>query len=159
MGRMLSPCLVSEYSTRGGISLCFEDTGSEIRALVPTLPHFVCINSETDGDTSLEKFMQQGEAAEEIKWGDARGNLERLVGLVPTGGTTGPAKGVMVTNLSWGTMTELAHQNLRCDDIAPVCLGTAPLSHAAGVVAFAMFSLRATYVVLPAFDALEGLLR
>src|SRR5712692_8010493 len=29
---MLSPCLVSEYSTRGGISLCFEDTGSERKA-------------------------------------------------------------------------------------------------------------------------------
>ena len=45
---------------------------------------------------------------EEIDWGDARGNLDRLVGLVPTGGTTGPAKGVMVTSLAWGTMTEMA---------------------------------------------------
>jgi len=33
---------------------------------VPTLRHFVCIDAETDGDTSLEKFMQQGEAAEEV---------------------------------------------------------------------------------------------
>src|SRR5438309_10177652 len=101
--------------------------------------------------------MHQGEGAEEIDWGDARGNLERLAGLVPTGGTTGPAKGVMVTNLSWGTMTELAHQNLRCEGSEPICLSTAPLSHAAGVVAFAMFSLGATNVVLPAFDALEVL--
>src|SRR6266852_3415243 len=83
--------------------------------------------------------------------------VREIKALVPTGGTTGPAKGVMVTNLSWGTMTELAHQNLRCDDIEPVCLSTAPLSHAAGVVAFAMFSLGATNVVLPAFDALEVL--
>jgi len=135
----------------------FQEQVREIKALVPCLRHFVCIDAETGGDASLEQFMQQGDAAEEFEWGDARGNLERLAGLVPTGGTTGPAKGVMVTNLSWGTMVELAHQNLRCDDIEPVCLSTAPLSHAAGVVAFAMFSLGATNVVLPAFDALEVL--
>src|SRR5205807_851014 len=91
---------------------------------VPALRHFVCIDAETDGDPSLESFMHQGEGAEEIDWGDARGNLERLAGLVPTGGTTGPAKGVMVTKLSWGTMTELAHQNLRCEGSEPICLST-----------------------------------
>jgi len=37
----------------------------------------------------------------------------------------------------------------------PVCLNVAPLSHAAGVVAFAAASLGATNVVLPGFDALE----
>ncbi len=135
----------------------FQEQVRQIKSLVPALRHFVCIDAETDGDPSLESFMQQGEGTEEIDWGDARGNLERLAGLVPTGGTTGPAKGVMVTNLSWGTMIELAHQNLRCEGSEPICLSTAPLSHAAGVVAFAMFSLGATNVVLPAFDALEVL--
>ena len=135
----------------------FHEQVRQIKSLVPTLRHFVCIDAETDGDPSLGAFMQTGEGTDDLDWGDAHGNLGRLAGLVPTGGTTGPAKGVMVTNLSWGTMTELAHQNLRCDDIDPVCLSTAPLSHAAGVVAFAMFSLGATNVVLPAFDALEVL--
>ena len=135
----------------------FQEQVHQIKSLVPTLRHFVCIDSETGGNPSLETFMQTGEGTEDLDWGDAHGNLDRLAGLVPTGGTTGPAKGVMVTNLSWGTMTELAHQNLRCDDIDPVCLSTAPLSHAAGVVAFAMFSFGATNVVLPAFDALEVL--
>jgi len=151
-----------QFLNYSGTSWLFYDSSfleqvREIKALVPTLCHFVSIDGETDGDPSLEKFMRQGEGFREIAWGDAHGNLERLAGLVPTGGTTGPAKGVMVTNLSWGTMTELAHQNLRCDGIEPVCLSTAPLSHAAGVVAFAMFSLGATNVVLPAFDALEVL--
>jgi fatty-acyl-CoA synthase len=135
----------------------FREQVRQIKALVPVLRRFVCIDVETDGDPSLESFIERDEGAEEVEWGDAYGNLDRLVGLVPTGGTTGPAKGVMVTSLSWGTMTELAHQNLRCDDIEPVCLSTAPLSHAAGVVAFAMFSLGATNVVLPAFEALEVL--
>jgi fatty-acyl-CoA synthase len=135
----------------------FREQTQEIKSLVPALRRFICIDAETDGDPSLQSFMRGGQGTQEIAWGDAHGNLERLAGLVPTGGTTGPAKGVMVTNLSWGTMTELAYQNLHCDDIEPVCLSTAPLSHAAGVVAFAMFSLGATNVVLPAFDALEVL--
>ncbi|HYL85701.1 MAG TPA: AMP-binding protein [Candidatus Angelobacter sp.] len=129
----------------------------EIKALVPSLKHFVCLDTEIDGDPSLESFMKQGDQGEDPDWGDARGNLDRLAGLVPTGGTTGPAKGVMVTNLSWGTMVETANLCLRCDDIEPVCLSTAPLSHAAGVVAFAMFPMGATNVVMPAFDALEVL--
>jgi fatty-acyl-CoA synthase len=135
----------------------FHEQVREIKALVPSLRHFVCIDAESDGDPSLETFMKQGAEGGEIDWGDPRGNLERLVGLVPTGGTTGPAKGVMVTSLSWGTMTETANQCLRCDGIEPVCLSTAPLSHAAGVVAFAMFAMGATNVVMPAFDALEVL--
>ena len=136
---------------------CFLEQVREMKAQVPGLKHFVCIDGENDGDPSLQAFMQRGEAKEDVGWGDARGNLERMAGLVPTGGTTGPAKGVMVTNLSWGTMVEMAGLCLRCEDLAPVCLSTAPLSHAAGVVAFAMFSLAATNVVMPAFDALEVL--
>jgi fatty-acyl-CoA synthase len=96
-------------------------------------------------------------SGDEIDWGDARGNVDRLVGLVPTGGTTGPAKGVMVTSLSWGTMTEMATHYWRGDAADPVCLCTAPLSHAAGVVAFTMFALGGTNVVLPGFDAAQVL--
>ena len=135
----------------------FQEQVRQMKAQVPSLKQFVCLDAENDGDPSLESFVKLGVEREGVDWGDARGNLERLVGLVPTGGTTGPAKGVMVTSLSWGTMVETANQFLRCDDIEPVCLSTAPLSHAAGVVAFAMFPLAATNVIMPAFDALEVL--
>jgi len=63
----------------------------------------------------------------------------------------------MVTNLAWGTMLEMASEYWKGDQSDPVCLCTAPLSHAAGVVAFAMFPLGATNVVMPGFDALEVL--
>jgi fatty-acyl-CoA synthase len=46
----------------------------------------------------------------------------------------------------------------RCEDVDPVCLNSAPLSHAAGVVAFAMFALGATNLIMPKFDA-EAVLR
>jgi fatty-acyl-CoA synthase len=135
----------------------FRDSVAEIRQRVPSLRHLVCIDRE-DGDApSWETFMQQGTEADEIDWADAYGNLDRLVGLVPTGGTTGPAKGVRVTSLAWGTMTEMASHYWRSDAVDPVCLNVAPLSHAAGVVAFTMSTLGATNIVLPKFDALEVL--
>jgi acyl-CoA synthetase (AMP-forming)/AMP-acid ligase II len=135
----------------------FQEQVLQIKQQAPCVRHCICIDAENDGDPSLEEFMKRGNDNEEFDWGDPRGNLERLAGLVPTGGTTGPAKGVMVTSVSWATMTETANQCLRCDGIDPVCLSAAPLSHAAGVVAFAMFSLGATNLVLPAFDALAVL--
>src|SRR5260370_15575804 len=82
----------------------FQQQVRQIKSLVPTLRHFVCIDAETDGDPSLESFMKRGEGAEELEWGDARGNLERLAALLPTGGTTHPATPRVVTNPFWGTM-------------------------------------------------------
>jgi len=135
----------------------FRESVAEIRARVASLRHLVCIDRE-DGDIpSLETFTQRGTAADEVDWADAYGNPDRLVGLVPTGGTTGPAKGVRVTSLAWGTMTEMASHYWRSDAVDPVCLNVAPLSHAAGVVAFTMFSFGATNVILPKFDPLEVL--
>ena len=90
----------------------YRDRVPELQARVPTLTHLICIDAEDGNNPSLEKFMLRGADANagdptspDIEWADARGNPNRLVGLVPTGGTTGPAKGVRVTSLSWGTMT------------------------------------------------------
>jgi fatty-acyl-CoA synthase len=135
----------------------FRESVEQLRALVPSLRQLVCLDCEDGRNPSLETFMQRGTETDEIDWADAYGNLDRLVGLVPTGGTTGPAKGVRVTSLAWGTMTEMASHYWRCDDADPVCLNIAPLSHAAGVVAFTMFTLGATNVIMPKFDALEVL--
>jgi fatty-acyl-CoA synthase len=135
----------------------FRETVKEIRERVRSLKNLVCIDSEDGGNPSLQSFMQRGNEADDMAWGDALGDADRLVGLVPTGGTTGPAKGVRVTSLAWGTMTEMASHYWKCEGVDPVCLSVAPLSHAAGVVAFAMFPLGATNVVMPGFDAGEVL--
>jgi fatty-acyl-CoA synthase len=133
------------------------DTVRELKQRVSSLRRCVCIDAECEGDPSLAAFMRVGQASNVSDLSNPYGNPEGLMGLVPTGGTTGPAKGVMVTNVAWGTMVELAGHYWRCEDVNPVCLSTAPLSHAAGTVAFAMFPLGATNVVLPGFDALEVL--
>lgn len=129
----------------------------EIQARVPSLRGLICLDHSNGEHPSLQTFMKQGRAATELDWADAHGNIDWLAGLVPTGGTTGPAKGVRVTNLAWGTMTEMAKHYWRGDCEYPVCLNTAPLSHAAGVMAFAMCALGATHIVMPKFDGLEVL--
>jgi fatty-acyl-CoA synthase len=132
----------------------YRDNVREMRLRVPSLRHCVCIDAEDLPNPSLEEFMNSADASEEIETGR---DPEHLMGLVPTGGTTGPAKGVMVTDLAWGTMTEMAGNYWAGDTQDRICLTSAPLSHAAGVVAFVMTSLGATNVIMPKFDALEVL--
>jgi fatty-acyl-CoA synthase len=135
----------------------FRDAVLEIKQRVPSLRCLVCLDGEDGEHPSLEAFTERTAGVELPDWGDAHGNPDRLAGLVPTGGTTGPAKGVRVTNLALGTMTEMAAHYWGGDIEHAVCLNTAPLSHAAGVLAFAMCSLGATHVIMPRFEALEVL--
>jgi fatty-acyl-CoA synthase len=141
----------------------FREQVEEIRKRVPSLRNLICIDGPDSGNPSLTQFMETGNVGDDgnrnndLDWADSHGNLDAMMGLVPTGGTTGPARGVRVTNLAWGTMTEMALRYWKSDNADPVCLCTAPLSHAAGVVAFTMFALGGTNVVLPGFEALQVL--
>jgi fatty-acyl-CoA synthase len=141
----------------------FREQVEEIRSRVSSLKHLICID-QSDGDhPSLAKFMDLGTSENNAstdsanQTSDAYGSLDQMMGLVPTGGTTGPARGVRVTNLAWGTMTEMATHYWSSDEVDPVCLCTAPLSHAAGVVAFTMFAIGGTNIILPGFDAAQVL--
>jgi fatty-acyl-CoA synthase len=135
----------------------FRESVRKIQARVPSLRGVICLDMDDGEHPSLQTFMRQAGGVTELEWADAYGNIDWLAGLVPTGGTTGPAKGVRVTNLAWGTMTEMATRYWRGDCEYPICLNTAPLSHAAGVMAFVMCALGATHIVMPKFDALEVL--
>jgi fatty-acyl-CoA synthase len=131
----------------------FSDQVNEMKARVPTLRHCVSIDAPAGSDPLFDAFIETAKEEADSDWGDPFGNGEDLMGLVPTGGTTGPAKGVRVTNLAWGSMVEMASHYWRAKDVEPICLTVAPLSHAAAPVAFAMFTLGAKNVVLPGFDA------
>ncbi|SRR6266536_2172343 len=135
----------------------FREEAGKIKARVCSLRHLICLDADDGDNPSLANFLAHGSDAQETDWADAHGNLDRMMGLVPTGGTTGRARGVRVTNLAWGTMTEMATHYWRGGDCTPVCLCTAPLSHAAGVVAFTMFALGGTNVIQSGFDAPEVL--
>lgn len=124
-----------------------------LRARVGTLTHFVCLDGPCGDDPSLEMLIAEGQAHSVPDFADAFGRPDDLVGIFPTGGTTGPSKGVEITNLGWGTMIEALSGAVsgRIDD--PVSLVVAPITHAAGPVALGTLALGATQIILPSFDA------
>ena len=123
---------------------------AEVKAQVPSIRHLVCLDRAEGANPSLDAFMAAGDGPMP-DWGDAIGDPDELVAIIATGGTTGPAKGVRIPNRSWGTLMETIGNLMPCED--PVCLATAPLTHAAGPVAMAAVAMGATVVVLPRFDA------
>ena len=130
------------------------DEVDELRRQCPGLTRLVCLDRDDRGVPSLEAFIgERTAAAFSPPPVDAFGNLDELVGIFPTGGTTGPSKGANVTNLGWGTMIETAADAMGGRTDAPVALVSAPITHAAGPIALASLSLGATQVILPGFDA------
>jgi fatty-acyl-CoA synthase len=135
----------------------YRDEVRELAIKVPSIRGIVCIDKSDDGHSSLDAFLKEGEANTFVEECDAFCNLDEVVGIFPTGGTTGPSKGVNVTNLGWGTMQEMCANFWRRDAPNPVCLVTAPLTHAAGPVCSACLSFGSTVVVMSGFDA-QGVL-
>jgi acyl-CoA synthetase (AMP-forming)/AMP-acid ligase II len=132
----------------------YREDALNLKRHVPSIRTLVCLDKE-DGDIpSLEKFIADAGDEPYPDWGDAFGNLEDVVGIFPTGGTTGPSKGVIVNHLGWNTMLGIATNAWGRDIQHPVCLVTAPLTHAAGPVSTAMLSVGATNVIMPGFEAL-----
>jgi len=125
---------------------------AQVRAAVPSIRHLICLDQPGSDHPSLDAFMETVDGGGISDWGDASGDPDALVAIIATGGTTGPAKGVRILNRSWGTMLETI-VNVMPSDLPPVCLATAPLTHAAGPFATAALAMGATIVVLPRFEA------
>ena len=127
-------------------------------AALPELKGVICIDSAAYGQPSLEAFCTAGRETELPDWSDPFSAPDVVFSRWPTGGTTGPSKGVEMSNHSIVTMFELG---LECyvagqtDDI--VHLAVAPITHAAGLMIGVMAAEGGTTVVLPGFDAQEVL--
>jgi acyl-CoA synthetase (AMP-forming)/AMP-acid ligase II len=147
-----------EFMNLAGVSWLFYHSRftqeiTELVRRVPTLRHCICLDREQDGHPSLESFMALGADGKELDWADPWGNPDHLVALFPTGGTTGAAKAVRFSGLAWKTTIETGLRYLDPPDRPAVCLAVAPLTHAAGVLAYNVFAMGGTNVVMPAFDA------
>lgn len=116
---------------------------------VPTLRQFVCIDREDGDNPSLERFMREQGKGVAPEFDE---DPDRLVGILATGGTTGPSKGVMETEQVWETMTATGIIELQ-SELPPVMLAAAPLTHAAGVMGMVMMAMGATLVIRKGFDA------
>lgn len=128
----------------------FAAQADAIRAGVPTLKGMVCIDRLNGSDPDLESWLQG--ASEQACYVPA--GPHDIVSFWPSGGTTGRAKGVLLTHLNFETMIASFAAGINYRSSPPVHLMAAPMTHAAGCVAFPMLATGGTQIVCPNADAL-----
>ncbi len=124
----------------------FEADARQLLHDVPSLRELICLDSDTNATCSFENWANAKSAKETSIDDPADLSL-----LIPTGGTTGPSKGVMHTHQS----LEICLANLIASIDIPVAsrhLIIAPMTHAAGFFALAHLVQGGTNVILPEFD-------
>ncbi|MGJ8669406.1 MAG: AMP-binding protein [Oceanococcus sp.] len=125
------------------------DTVARLRLALPRIKHWICIDAEGVDAPSLDSWLEgQPATRPEVDY-----DMDDVVMLSPTGGTTGMPKGVMNTHRS--TQTFIAHFMLACSyrqGEKPVNLAAAPMTHTAGLLAVPCTAQGGTVVVLTAPD-------
>lgn len=128
----------------------FEKEIETIRQGARRIHGYVCVDRTNGNDPWLQDWLKDYEGlAPYIPAGP-----HDIASIWPSGGTTGRSKGVMLTHLNFMTMianfcSSMAYEN------PPVHLVAAPMTHAAGCVAFPLLAMGATQVVIPKADPLE----
>jgi acyl-CoA synthetase (AMP-forming)/AMP-acid ligase II len=123
----------------------FAEVIAGLRPKLPKILHWICINGEAADAPSLEQWI--GDAASTRP--EVHYDMDDVVMLSSTGGTTGKPKGVMNTHRSCQTF--IAHYMLACRYGAqetPVNLAAAPMTHTAGLLAVPCTAQGGTVVVV-----------
>ena len=126
----------------------------EVLPYLNELKGVICFDSSDTPYQSLDDFIAANDPAPLPDWSDPFGAPDVVFSRWPTGGTTGPSKGVEISNRAVTAMIELG---LQCyiddqpDDV--VHLAVAPITHAAGIVIAICAAVGGSNVILPAFDA------
>jgi len=126
---------------------------AEIIPMLGELKGAICIDRETDDYPSLSAFCAQHAGAEVPDWSDPFSAPDVVFSRWPTGGTTGPSKGVEISNRALTTMIELGLRHYVGEQTSNIVhLAVAPITHAAGVVITIYAPVGGTTIVHPAFD-------
>lgn len=124
---------------------CFAEIIAGLRPHLPKIRHWICIDAE-DGDApSLGRWS----AGQPSTRPEVPSEMDDVVMLSPTGGTTGKPKGVMNTHRS--VQTFIAHYMLACsyrNGETPINLAAAPMTHTAGLLAVPCTAQGGTVVVV-----------
>jgi acyl-CoA synthetase (AMP-forming)/AMP-acid ligase II len=102
---------------------------AQMREACPGVKHFICVDGKVEGALSFDEFC--GDASEELL--DFAPAIDSLAAILPTGGTTGKPKGVMLShrNLGMSVMNNIMNTPYEPgEDI--VNLAAAPMTHTAG---------------------------
>ncbi|CAI8797364.1 Long-chain-fatty-acid--CoA ligase FadD13 [Pseudomonas sp. IT-P74] len=118
---------------------------AELRPRLPKIRHWICIDSEAVDAPSLELWSAgQASSRPEVTY-----DMNDVVAVSPTGGTTGTPKGVMNTHRSLQTF--IVHFLLTCayrNGEKPVNMAAAPMTHTAGLLSVPCTAQGGTVVVI-----------
>jgi acyl-CoA synthetase (AMP-forming)/AMP-acid ligase II len=129
-----------------------EAFAQQVKAQLPQVRHFFCVDAQSPLGPQVEPWAaEQSAEIVHLPW-----EPDAVCWLRGTGGTTGRPKGVMNTNRNLETAIANCRASFRVED-QPICLASAPLSHAAGVSAMVTMAMAGTLVIARTFDAQETL--
>lgn len=123
----------------------FAEVIAGVRASLPRIRHWVCIDAELADAPSLDNWC----AGQPETKPDSVADLDDVFIIMPTGGTTGTPKGVM--NSHRAAQTTFVHFMLACtyrDGTVPVNLAAAPMTHTSGLLSLPCTAQGGTVVVL-----------
>lgn len=126
----------------------FADTIAGLQPRLPKIRRWICIDGEAPavaGSLSLQHWVEHQSADRTV----VAVELDDVIMLSATGGTTGAPKGVMNTHRS--AQTFCAHFMMRCSyggNERPVNLAAAPMTHTAGLLSLPCTALGGTVVVV-----------
>ncbi len=126
----------------------FAEPISQLQATLPRVKHWICIDGdapEVAGSQALAKWVAHHASTPPHVDVD----MDDVVAISPTGGTTGVPKGVMNTHRSLQAM--VAHILMACpydDAHRPVNLAAAPMTHTSGLLSMPTSARGGTVVVL-----------
>jgi acyl-CoA synthetase (AMP-forming)/AMP-acid ligase II len=123
----------------------FEPVIKQMRAGLPKIKHWICVESATAAYPSLKEWVDgQPEVPPVVEH-----RPDGVVAVMPTGGTTGKRKGVMNTNRSFQTFVVnfMISCSYRADEPV-VNLAAAPMTHTAGVLSLPCTARGGTVVIL-----------
>lgn len=121
---------------------------ADLKAAMPAVSQWICIDRDSPHGMSMDRWLEGCWEPFAYRPFD----LTRLAGLYPTGGTTGPSKGVCHSHGGMAFILLGLVDAMKFTHDARL-LTVAPLSHAAGMFANGLIPNGATNVILPAFDA------
>lgn len=123
----------------------FAETIATLRPQLPQIRLWICVDGDVEGAESLETFIENQPSTDPRVVVD----LDDVIWVGPTGGTTGMPKGVMNTHRS--VQTSFAHFMINTPYPAgtlPVNLAAAPMTHTAGMLSFPCTARGGTVVVI-----------
>lgn len=121
-----------------------------MRRELPAIRRFICIDQSVDGNSFLDKWTEPYALVSP----ELSQQPNDVSTIWPTGGTTGRSKGVLTTHLNWETMIASFFAAMPYSH-PPIHLVVAPMTHAAGVVIFALMSIGVTNIFMTKADPLQ----